>query len=639
MDSTPSRPASRRSIRWLLLFGLLVGVAGTLWGAYEWQRRRAAPGTDDAPARPASPYLNTRPGVQYVGSERCADCHAAEALTYAEHPMGRSVSPPLQQLPAQQKATPTFEADGLRYAALRKSGAVVHREFVAGAGGATPVGADAEVVVTIGSGQQGQSFVVSRHGRLFQSPISWYVGEQAWKLSPGFAGKNEHFNRPITEPCLHCHCNEAHAEPLSINHFQPDPPRLESIGCERCHGPGELHVAAHTGSDPPKGKDFTIVNPRHLSPALRDAVCEQCHLQGEARIVRAGRSLYDYRPGLPLEKFVAVYVRPPQRSDVRKAVSHVEQMAQSRCSQASGGALACMTCHDPHVLPSPRERVGWYRGRCLSCHQETSCRLAPAERRQHNAQDSCIDCHMPRSDSSNIAHTSITDHRIVRRRLPQKSDETPGDFSLVSFHASRDGLRPAGDPRDLGLALGEAADRPYPEAQRRQFARQACSLLRPAVERAPDDVAALERWGIALWMDKRPTEALGVLDRMLQKEPRRELALGCAALLALELGDPQRSIAYWRRLLEVNPHTWQAHGYLGQALALKQQWPEAVRECREALRIYPFEMRTRMLLIDSLIHLPDIKSARTEFETLLTLPSSKPEQLRPWFDELLRSGG
>jgi hypothetical protein len=35
----------------------------------------------------------------------------------------------------------------------------------------------------------------------------------------------------------------------------------------------------------------------------------------------------------------------------------------------------------------------------------------------------------------------------------------------------------------------------------------------------------------------------------------------------------------------------------------------------------------------------DIPSARAEFETLLALPSAKPEDLRRWFDELLRSGG
>jgi hypothetical protein len=638
MDSDAPSFTARRPGRWLLALGLFAGMAGLLWGAYEWQRRRATPPTDDAHAPSTSPYLNTRPGVKYVGSARCGDCHAAESRTYAAHPMGRSVSPALPGLPAQAKASPSFEADGLRYAVERKPGAIVHREFVPGAD-ASPAEAAAEVVVTIGSGRQGQSFLVGRHGRLYESPISWYVREKAWKLSPGFAKKNEHFNRAIGEACLYCHCNEARAEPHTINHFTADPSRLEPIGCERCHGPGELHVAAHDGGKPPKGDDLTIVNPRHLSPALRDAVCEQCHLQGESRIVRRSRSLYDYRPGLPLEEFVAIYVRPPERTDTRKAVSHVEQMALSRCSQASSRKLACMTCHDPHVLPSQRERVAWYRGRCLICHQETSCRLEPAERRRHNTEDSCIDCHMPRGDSSNIAHTSITDHRILRRPQPESADETPGDFTLVSFHANRDGRRPAGDPRDLGLALADIAGRPYPEAQRRQFARQAVGLLRPAAERASDDLDALEGWGIALWKDKRPREALEILDRVLQKEPRRELALSDAALVALEIGDAERSIGYWRRLLEVNPHSWQTHGYLAQALAIRRQWPEAVRQCREALRINPFEMRTRMLLIDCLVHSNDLKSARGEFEALLALPSSKPESLRQWFDELLRSGG
>jgi hypothetical protein len=638
MDSDIPRLAARRPGRWLLALVLIASMAGLLWGAYEWQRRRSTPPAGETPSLPPSPYLNTRPGVKYVGSARCGDCHAAQALTYAQHPMGRSVSPPLQGLPAQPKAAPSFEADGLRYTVERKSSAIVHHEFVPAAG-ASRAEAAAEVVVTIGSGRQGQSFLVSRQGRLYESPISWYVREKAWKQSPGFAKKNEHFNRTIGEACLFCHCNEARAEPHSINHFRADPSRLESIGCERCHGPGELHVAAHDDGKPPKGDDLTIVNPRHLSPALRDAVCEQCHLQGESRIVRRGRSLYDYRPGLPLEEFVAVYVRPPERADTRKAVSHVEQMVLSRCSQASNGRLACMTCHDPHVLPSPRERVGWYRGRCLSCHQEASCSLAPAERRRHNTEDSCIDCHMPRADSSNIAHTSITDHRIVRRPRPEPADETPRDFTLVSFHANRAGRKPAGDPRDLGLALGEVADRPYPEWKQRQFARQAVSLLRPEVERDPDDLVALEGWGIALWKDKHPREALEILDRVLQKEPRRELALGDAALVALEMRDAERSIGYWRCLLEINPHSWQTHGYFGQALALRRQWPEAVRQCREALRINPFEMRTRMLLIDCLVHMKDIPSARAEFETLLALPSANPDELRKWFDELLRSGG
>ena len=58
--------------------------------------------------------------------------------------------------------------------------------------------------------------------------------------------------------------------------------------------------------------DTTIVNPRHLERSLREAVCEQCHLEGEARTVRHGRGLDDFRPGMPLELFWSVFVAAPQ---------------------------------------------------------------------------------------------------------------------------------------------------------------------------------------------------------------------------------------------------------------------------------------------------------------------------------------
>src|SRR6185436_12404424 len=71
-----------------------------------------------------------------------------------------------------------------------------------------------------------------------------------------------------------------------------------SIGCERCHGPGERHVKRPSGA---------IVNPAKLSTDLRDGVCEQCHLFGAARVTQPRRSPADYRPGQPLSETVAIY--------------------------------------------------------------------------------------------------------------------------------------------------------------------------------------------------------------------------------------------------------------------------------------------------------------------------------------------
>lgn len=115
-----------------------------------------------------------------------------------------------------------------------------------------------------------------------------------------------------------------------------------AIGCERCHGPGELHVR----KPEPVGDELpNIVNPAKLQPMLREAVCQQCHLQGDIRVVRAGRSLTDYRPGLPLPSIESVFVKA-ENFDKTRFFGQVEQMSESRCfreSRARWAASPAMT--------------------------------------------------------------------------------------------------------------------------------------------------------------------------------------------------------------------------------------------------------------------------------------------------------
>jgi hypothetical protein len=617
--------------------GLLILVAASV---YEWRRRHIAHGTDDALARFASPFLNTRPGASYVGTSRCAGCHNQEAATFAEHPMGRSVSVAGQWLPKQGAAASSFHASGLSYAVERRADRIVHREFATGSDGRVQAEVSAEVVYALGSGRQGQSFLLNERGYLFQSPISWYSRENAWQLSPGYERMNQHFNRYIIEECLFCHVNEAHAEPGSLNRYRSPRLELESIGCERCHGPGSLHVAAHEDGDGPAGEDLTIVNPRHLEPRLREAICEQCHLQGEARVARRGHSLYDYRPGLPLQEFMSVYVHPPEHVDARAAVSQPEQIQRSRCFQASAGKMGCISCHDPHAIPSTIERVSWYRDRCLSCHQDTSCSLPSRERRKQNAADSCFHCHMPRAEGSNVAHTAVTDHRIPRQddsgRAVQPK-ENPDATALILFPDG--GTHQAGGDkaRDLGLALVVLSRKPSPESVRRFLFRRACALLAETVKGTPDDVPALEGLGIALCEGKASGEALDTLEKVLQQEPRRELALEMAARAAMQVGDAERGLAYWRRLVEVNPYRSEGRAFLAQALAQREKWAAAVDECRASLHLDPFDRRPRMLLIDCLVRLGMQQHAREEFEILLTVCPADANELRQWFGKLLPS--
>src|SRR5262249_9486356 len=159
------------------------------------------------------------------------------------------------------------------------------------------------------------------------------------------------------------------------------------------------------------------------------------------------------------------------------------------------GRLGCVSCHDPHRLPPPEERVTFYRGRCLACHGEASCRLGPDARRAAAPGDSCIDCHMPRGDSSNIAHLAVTDHRVVRdpaRPAPPRPGPGRGGAPLLDSHGALRGTAGAAGGRDLGRAMIDMARRPCPEAVRREICRRAAPLLQEAVTGEPDDVAA---WG------------------------------------------------------------------------------------------------------------------------------------------------
>ena len=181
--------------------------------------------------------------------------------------------------------------------------------------------------------------------------------------------------------CLFCHANRVERITSAVNRYRtPVFPDHAAIGCERCHGPGELHIRR---PEVVEGIDVTIVNPAKLEPSLRDAVCEQCHLIGPTRVSRLGTRSEDYRPGLPFSRFWSVFV-PAENGSENRFASHAEQMHASRCFRASEGRLGCISCHDPHVLPAPKERVAYFQTRCLACHSDA--RLQPVVERSYSKE-------------------------------------------------------------------------------------------------------------------------------------------------------------------------------------------------------------------------------------------------------------
>jgi predicted CXXCH cytochrome family protein len=524
-----------------------------------------APGTG-APRTGAQLAPASREAAQTVGNQACRPCHQAIHDSYARTAMARTSGAASIGL----EGAFQHESSGVSYRVLRDG---QHpRLTYERADRATLQGTHA-LKYFLGSNTRGRTFLFEIDGFLYQSPINYYAGKKAWDMSPGYAKAREMPLRPVDATCLFCHASRVQPTRPGTVHGFGDPAFLQDgVGCERCHGPGSEHVKVNGRA--------AMINPARLTGERRDSVCMQCHLEGEARIARAGRSQEDYRPGDRLSEFVAIFVREDDARQRRAAVSHVESLAVSQCKIKSGDALSCLTCHDPHVQPDAAERSSSYRAKCLGCH-------APMAEGHYRREPDCTTCHMPRMESADISHTVVTDHRIVRERLA----ETPRPSTvgrLIPFGVTPSGptgpsgpLAPAAS-RELGLAYGEVALRGEAFA-----AGEAMRLLEEARQQHPADADVLTRLGYLY-------QARGDLDRAeqayaqaLKIDPRRAVVAANVGVFDARRGLLTQSLALWRAAFETNPQLSEIGVNLGRGLCAQGDTAGATSVLRRVLRHNP----------------------------------------------------
>lgn len=434
--------------------------------------------------------------------------------------------------------------------------------------------AEYPVAYTVGAGAVGYSYLVRAGPYLFQSPVSYYTQTQSYDLTPGYETERLlDFTHPIPAGCLFCHTGGTKLIRGTTNGYGE--PAFTPISCGRCHGPLENHLR-----NPVPG---SIVNPAKLPERARASVCEQCHLEGETRVLHPGKTWTDFQAGMDLESTFTTFLRSGTLSDTSlRAVSQSEQLAQSKCARASGGKLWCGTCHNPHQAVADRPKQ--IRGICLSCHATLFASAA------HQPAEECVSCHMPRLRPTNVAHSAITDHRIPRLKAEQHKESAakqPGeDWRLHAWRQPDGSLA----QRDLGIAYYELGVAEH-NSQEVIAGYELLSHL-PLSERSKDPEALADLASILL-QQKQLDVALRLFTQAIALDSDNARIAYSYALALEQKGDLPAAVKELKRSIQLDPAIPKSYLRLARIYERSGQPALKAQILEDYLKIVPMNLEFR----------------------------------------------
>lgn len=236
----------------------------------------------------------------------------------------------------------------------------------------------------------------------FVFPAQWDIAKKRWlpyhveKGTDWWAAfyPDSNMQRPTGPLCDGCHSVNYNVDTHQVTEW--------NVGCEKCHGPGSLHVAHPTRAN--------IVNPARLSAVDGNDTCIQCHSQGRALSNPIAGRFYDwpvgYIPGKKLSDFWHLEELKPGTTDFLQyadLTAHKNRMQGNDFAQSNmyHRAVRCFDCHQVHSPQNESNLIATGNELCLSCHTSDN----PAglhgtvPEHTHHAANSpgsqCTACHMP----------------------------------------------------------------------------------------------------------------------------------------------------------------------------------------------------------------------------------------------------
>ena len=544
---------------------------------------------DDAVQDGENIYLNTASSVQYTGSDACQQCHSDIHEQYFQTTTGRSMSK-MDNSNVIESFPQTYEVYDARlkyfYEMIEKEGKYYQREYRLDDNGELIHERLMEAQYIIGSGKNLRMYFYNDNGMYYQLPLTWYVHRNRWDLSPGYKEFNNlRFSRYVGQLCFSCHNGYMELSDKSDNRYKS--PIHLGVGCESCHGPGELHVAEYQNNTGQYSDDniFTIVNPSKLSPQRRIDVCQQCHLEGDSWALNGHETWFDFRPGMLMSAHRSVYSVADVDKNAFKVANTAFRLLQSRCFTGSQSTMVCELCHDPHsAVKAPVVEVN--RKNCMQCHPAETLPVNNT-RYAHSVTDDCIPCHMNQTNTDQTLHGVInTDHWI---RIDADKDTI--DWTRLRTMTTRDPivqLIPEVDIDDKGkqVRLGISYFTYWEDhAHQRVYLDSANIYINEGLKTAPDHA---EGWYVLgkVYLEKNEfSKAVSALEKAADFNPDKGdiyFRLGIAYRLEKNL---DKSIANFRKACQLLPDEPDYWHRLGNVLKTNGQLDEAVKAWKQSIAV------------------------------------------------------
>jgi len=324
-----------------------------------------------------------------------------------------------------------------------------------------------KIEFTLGSRRIQHFLTTIENGWMVILPPSWDVQRQQWFDNMEIVRPDEHDDTLIqlwNKNCVGCHVSQQE------NNYTPATRTYATnwtdfgTSCERCHGPGNAHVQAHTRAQPGQSiAEQWIVRPTRLDAKAGSMICAQCHSLRDviAPGYVAGADYFDH--------FQPLLEHRPQKSDdpaywadgrPRRFSNDAIGLWQSQCFLQ--GRATCTNCHaahlpdvDRHAPLSPANN-----SLCTQCHQMIGTALTDHTRHAAgSAGSSCVECHMPKTVTSIKA--TMRDHTIG---LPAPANTVAFNIPNACTECHRD--------KKAGWAV-DALDQWWPAGRRAKFVERA----------------------------------------------------------------------------------------------------------------------------------------------------------------------